>query len=88
LSHYVFKLRVVLVNKGWLCTRLQNQLQDGTSMTWKNNFWYTRETSDGGPCSDEKLDSDDKSTYYNQFIFFTSSGMLEKSHEDCIRLQI
>jgi hypothetical protein len=35
-------------------------------------------TNNGGPCSDEeldsecddKLDSDDKSTLYNQFIFF------------------
>jgi hypothetical protein len=26
LSHNIFKLGVALVNKGWLCTKLQNQL--------------------------------------------------------------
>jgi hypothetical protein len=39
-------------------------------MTWENNFWYTRMTSNGEPCSgkeldsqcDDELDSDDKST--------------------------
>jgi hypothetical protein len=41
LSHNNFKLGVALVNKGWLRTRLQNQLSDGTSLTWENNFWYT-----------------------------------------------
>jgi hypothetical protein len=69
LLHNILKLRVALVNREWFCTRLQNQLQDGTSMTWKNNFLYTRVTSNGEPCSDEELngkcnnelDSDDKS---------------------------
>jgi hypothetical protein len=27
-------------------------------MTWENNIWYTRVTSDGGPCSDKELDSE------------------------------
>jgi hypothetical protein len=71
LSHNIFKLGVALVNKGWLCTKLQNQLWDETSMTWKNNLWYTRVTSssNGGPCNveeldgkcDDELDSNDKS---------------------------
>jgi hypothetical protein len=58
LSHIIFKLGFALVNKRWLCTRLQNQLWDGTSMIWENNLWYTRMTSNGGPCSDEELDSE------------------------------
>jgi hypothetical protein len=27
-------------------------------MTWKNNIWYTRVISNGGPCSDEELNSE------------------------------
>ena len=48
LSHNKFKLGVAQVNKERLCTRLQNQLWDGTFMTCKNNFNYTRVTSYGG----------------------------------------
>jgi hypothetical protein len=86
-SHNIFKLEVVLVNKGWFCTRLQNQLRDNTFMTLENNIFYTRVINNGGPCSDEELDSNDKSAYHNQFIFlFTSTHMLKKSHDDCLRL--
>ena len=70
LSHIKFTIGVVLVNIGWLCRRLQNQFRGGTLMTWKNNFWYTRVTSNGGPCSDEELDSDDMSiNTINSFYF-------------------
>ena len=58
LSLNKIKLRVTLVNKGWLHRRLQNQLLDGTSITWENNFWYVRLTNNGGPCSDEEIDSE------------------------------
>ena len=58
LSHDNFKLGIALINKKWLCTRLQNQLWDGTYMTQENNLWYTRVTSNAGPCSDEELDSE------------------------------
>jgi hypothetical protein len=43
LSQSNFKLGVALVNKGWLRTRLQNQLREGISQTWKNNYWYISE---------------------------------------------
>jgi hypothetical protein len=62
LSHNNFKLEVALVNKRWLCTRLQNQLQEGTSMTWKNIFGYTKVITNGGPCSYDELESGDMST--------------------------
>jgi hypothetical protein len=29
---------------------------------WKSNFWYTRVTSNGGPCTDDGLESDHMST--------------------------
>jgi hypothetical protein len=61
LSHDKFKLEIALVNKGWLCTRLQNQLRGGTFMIWKMNLWYTRVFNNGGPYSDNKLESDDMS---------------------------
>ena len=38
-----FKLGVAIVNKDWLITRLQNQLKEGTSLTWKSNEWYTED---------------------------------------------
>ena len=38
-----FKLGVAIVNKDWLVTRLQNQLKEGTSLTWKSNEWYTED---------------------------------------------
>jgi hypothetical protein len=31
---------------------------------WENSLWYTRVTNDGGPCSDDELESDDMSTWY------------------------
>ena len=40
LSQNNFKLKIALINKGWLCTRLQNQLQYGRALAWENNFWY------------------------------------------------
>jgi hypothetical protein len=35
LSHNIFKLGVLLINKDCLYIRLQKQLWDGTSMTWR-----------------------------------------------------
>jgi hypothetical protein len=30
-------------------TKLQNRLKDQTSMTWENDFWYTRVNGDDKP---------------------------------------
>jgi hypothetical protein len=56
-------------------------------MTWENNFWYTRVTSNGGPCSDEELDSDDMSINTINYFIFYIFRYVKKSHEDCLRLQ-
>jgi hypothetical protein len=31
-------------------------------MAWEDNFWHIRVTNNGGPCSNDELESDDMST--------------------------
>jgi hypothetical protein len=49
MTHDILKIGVALINKGWLCLRLQNQLWNGTSMIWENNLWYTKVNGDVEP---------------------------------------